>query len=257
MNLGDRMKGYENAHRVMLPSRFPIIIRLDGRAFHTFTRQVRFEKPFSQSFMDGMAWTAENLCKEIMGAKFAYIQSDEISILLTNDDTIETQPWFGNSLQKMVSVSASIATVQFNNYVRRALPFTFGAIPATFDSRAFVIPADEVVNYFIWRQMDAERNSLNGLCQSQFSHKSLQGLRREQLHDKLHEKGINWNDLPTQQKRGVTVILREGTWEIDREPPIFTEDRDYIESRMKKNKPKCSHCNSDCIDFICLSCGSM
>jgi hypothetical protein len=111
-NLGDRMKSYENITRTYLPSRMPIIIRIDGKAFHTFTKG--FKKPFDDILMRAMEETAAALCRDIEGVKVAYTQSDEISLLITNNDTWETQPWFGNNLQKMVSVAASIATLAFN-----------------------------------------------------------------------------------------------------------------------------------------------
>lgn len=256
--LGDRMKRYEDAYRVYLPRRLPVIIRVDGRAFHTFTRG--FKRPFDSVLSAVMIKTAEALCKEISGAKLAYIQSDEISILVTNDDTTETQPWFDNNLQKLASLSASIATRAFDNAFQVAVSqynesfeqFTvyFRALhKATFDARAFILPPNEVTNYFIWRQQDATRNSIQMAARSVYSHKELQNKNTSDLQDMLMEKGINWNDYETHQKRGACVVKEKvdgvphGKWTADLEIPIFTQDRDYIERRMVKDDDKATEQN--------------
>ena len=249
--LGDRMKDYENVNRFYLTRRMPLVIRLDGRAFHTFCKGL--EKPYDGIFAKSMQATAFNLCKNIEGCKLAYTQSDEISLLLIDYDELETQAWFDKNLQKMVSTSSSMATLYFNVAFKeladcwcedyyypawntseeddkyydalRKAQFT-----ATFDSRAFCLPKEEVANYYIWRQKDATRNSINSLAQANFSHKSLQGLNVNQVQDKLvNEKGINWNDQLTEFKRGICCIKTEEGWKIDKEIPIFTEDRNYIE----------------------------
>ena len=249
--LGDRMKDYENVNRFYLTRRMPLIIRIDGRAFHTLCRGLK--KPYDRIFAKSMQATTLNLCKNIEGCKLAYTQSDEISLLLTDYDELETQEWFDKNLQKIVSISASLATLYFNKSFKdlsdkerwesyynvwdnfeeddkyydtlRKAQFT-----ATFDSRAFCLPKEEVANYFVWRQKDATRNSINSLAQANFSHKSLQGLNVNQVQDKLvNEKGINWNDQPTEFKRGICCIKTEEGWEIDKEIPVFTEDRNYIE----------------------------
>ena len=179
-------------------------------------------------------------------------QSDEISLLLTDYDELETQAWFDKNLQKIVSISASLATLYFNKSFKDLseewCESYFGAwnhseeddkyydtlrkaqFTATFDSRAFCLPKEEVANYFVWRQKDATRNSINALGQANFSHKLLQGLNVNQVQDKLlTEKGINWNDQSVEFKRGVCCIKGEDGWIVDEEIPIFTEDRNYIE----------------------------
>ena len=199
-----------------------------------------------------MQATALNLCKNIEGCKLAYTQSDEISLLLTDYDELNTQAWFDKNLQKIVSISASLATLYFNksfkdlseewferyyeawNYTEEDSKYYWTLerveFTATFDSRAFCLPKEEVANYYIWRQKDATRNSINSLAQANFSHKSLQGLNVNQVQDKLiNEKGINWNDQLTEFKRGVCCIKTEEGWKIDKEIPVFTEDRNYIE----------------------------
>ena len=270
-SLGDRMKEYENVSRIYLTKKLPVIIRIDGRAFHTFTKG--FQCPFDKLLHEAMWSTAEALCSQIGGVKMAYVQSDEISLLLTNDDSAETQPWFGNNLQKLVSISASIATLAFNKYFNDCViawmqdpdatdeeakliyAYTEAIMKAQFDSRAFVLPAYEVINYFIWRQQDATRNSIQLVAQSMFSHKELYKKNTSQLQEMIFQKGVNWNDYPTYFKRGLCVIKKpvqcavqidmgkEGNPEMpiirnkfvpDYDIPIFTQNREYIESTFRQ-----------------------
>ena len=220
--LGDRMKGnYENRTRFFLPRRTFTILRVDGKAFHTYTRGM--QKPCDPRLVVCMDETAKALVKDCQGAQFAYVQSDEISVLLTDFATIQTDAWFDGNLQKVVSVAASIATCTFN-----AVAFQTGLNPnALFDARAFAIPDPiEVENYFIWRQQDAVRNSIQGLAQSLFSRSQLEGLSCNELQEKLFQEcGVNWNDLPAEQKRG-RVVLRDGGCAA---PPTFTQDRAYLQ----------------------------
>jgi tRNA(His) 5'-end guanylyltransferase len=155
-DLAARMKNcYEDPYRLRLTRRTPVIIRLNGRSFHALTRKCK--RPYDENFRACLCFAAEKLCEEIQGAKCAYVQSDEISILLVDFSRFDTEAWFDNNLQKMVSVAASICAVSFSA--------KFG-LPGYFDARAFNIPKDDVVNYFIWRQKDAERNSVMMLAQS-------------------------------------------------------------------------------------------
>lgn len=259
MKLGDRMKQYEYVTRTYLPCRMPVIVRIDGRSFHTFTKG--FTKPFDALLSDAMARTASKLLESVEGCVFAYAQSDEISLLLKNDQTLETNAWFDNNLSKIISLSASIATLYFNRYFaesmdayeenwnidEKVMNAYYKAIDkgATFDARAFVIPEGEVVNYFIWRQEDATKNSIQMVAQANFPHKQLQGLNCSQLQEKLfQEKGINWGeDTLTKYKRGIAVYKKEIEVEtpngvvmrnkafIDEGIPIFTQDRKFIEER--------------------------
>jgi len=223
-SLGDRMKGYENVTRTFLTGRMPCIIRIDGKAFHTLTKGLK--KPFDKDFADAMLATTRDLCDEIQGAALAYWQSDEISILLIDYLRLTSQSWFDKNIQKMVSVSASIATASFNSWFQ--FPDTCNS-RATFDSRVFTLPREEVCNYFLWRQQDATRNSINSVGQAYFSHKQLHGKNTDQVQDMLFkEKGINWNDLPVIEKRGACIVKQEGGWIVDREIPIFSQDREYV-----------------------------
>ncbi|TVY08633.1 tRNA(His) guanylyltransferase Thg1 family protein [Paenibacillus cremeus] len=231
-DFGNRMKEYENAFRHTLPRRLPVILRIDGCHFHSFTRGL--DKPFDERLTQAFWETCKYLAENLMGCKLVYHQSDEISILLTNYDKLTTQSWFNNNIQKMVSVSASIATAKFNEEIRKVYP---DKELATFDSRAWVLPHDEVTNYFLWRQQDATKNSISMVSQAHFSQEVLQGLNGKQLQDKLFlDKGINWNDLPVWQKRGVCITkqsyfkgdAQRYQWKVDLDIPMFSQNRDYI-----------------------------
>lgn len=249
--LGIRMKEYEAVTNTKLINRMPVIIRLDGRAFHTFTKG--FQKPFDTILNDCMQETMKYLCENISNCIFGYTQSDEITLVLY-PKTIDTQPWFDNRIQKIVSSAAAMATLQFNkrftehvkimyidNYVS-ANKIVNKLWQATFDARVFNIPKEEVINCIIWRQQDATKNSISSLAQANFSHKQLQGKNTSDTQDMLMlEKGLNWNDIPTKFKRGSACIKKpieintpNGTvirnkWVVDEEMPIITQDRNYID----------------------------
>ena len=232
-DFGKRMKTYENSYRFTLPRRMPVILRIDGCHFHTFTKGM--DKPFDDKLIEAFWETCKFLGENIMGAKLIYHQSDEISILITNYDTIQTDSWFSNNLQKMASVSASMAAAKFNEVIRRSYP---DKELAFFDSRAWVIPQDEVNNYFTWRQQDASKNSISMAAFANFAHKDLHGLSGNQLQEKLFsEKGINWDKFPTWKKRGACIIKKEylkenairRRWETDLDIPLFSKDRNYVE----------------------------
>jgi tRNA(His) 5'-end guanylyltransferase len=274
-SLGDRMKeNYENRAKTYLTRRTPVIIRLDGKAFHTFTKGLK--KPYDEIFHNTMNATMKYLCENIQGCKLGYTQSDEITLLLTDYDTLDTDAWFGYNVQKMCSVSASMATMAFNQYLSLAYKEFEENIyeawnisdeemkycdtlrkklhSAMFDSRCFNIPESEVTNCFIWRQQDATRNAIQMLGQCNFSHKELQNKSCNDIQDMLMvQKGINFNDMPTEFKRGVCCVkekypavdlstysgpiesITRTRWILDKEIPIFTQDRNYIERNFKEN----------------------
>lgn len=237
-DIGDRMKDYESVTRIRLTRRTPALIRVDGKAFHTLTRWMN--KPFDVNLQSCMQQAAIALCEKIQGAKIAYVQSDEISVLLTDYDQLDTQAWFNYQVQKMASVAASIATAWFNIKFHE---FWDNITPeALFDGRVWSLPKEEVVNYFIWRQQDASRNSVQMVARAYFSHDECHNKNNAQLQDMLHSVGINWNNYPTVCKRGSCIIKEnywidavDGTkversrWVVDREIPIFTQNREYIE----------------------------
>lgn len=193
-SLGDRMKdAYEARSRTYLTRRTPVILRLDGKAFHTFTRGC--DKPFDQKLIDAMTTTAQYLVDNIQGARLSYTQSDEISILLCDYDRHETHAWFDYQVQKMCSVAASMATAMFNKaYESNAL--------AMFDCRAFILPKEEVSNYFLWRYQDWARNSVSMVAQSMFSHKTLQHKNVVEMERMILAKGWEWLQYPGSWRHG-------------------------------------------------------
>ena len=227
-SLGDRMKRqYEDRTRMMLPRRTYTVVRCDGKAFHTFTRHC--EKPHDQALADAMDDAAMALCHEAQGVCFGYVQSDELSIVMQDFAEIHTAAWFDGNAQKIASVAASVVTAAF------AASYTVRPPMAVFDARVFTIPDPvEVENYFIWRQNDASRNSIQGLCQSHFSHKQLHGKSQADMHEMLHGIGLNWNDLPADQKRGRGIVRGERGWAVDGEIPVWTQDRTWLTSRIPR-----------------------
>lgn len=223
-NLGMRMKNnYESIPKTRLMRRTPVAIRIDGKAFHTFTRG--FEKPFDMVLIKSMQQTMKYLCENIQGCVFGYCQSDEITLILVDYQTLTTDAWFDYEVQKICSISASMATMAFNkffetnvkNYIRNIMPNILTPLAETymkatekgamFDARCFNIPKEEVTNLIYWRQLDATRNSIQMVGQANFSHKELQNKSCNMIQDMLHEqKGINWNDFPTVCKRGTACI---------------------------------------------------
>ena len=261
-SLGDRMKLYEYVTRQYLTRKVPVIIRLDGKSFHSFTRG--FKKPFDDILVKSMQDTMKYLCENIQGCVLGYTQSDEITLILVDYQNKDSCAWFDNNIQKMASVSASMATLAFNrafdehrcefidslayfqdfDIEQKYLDALWKAHEkgAMFDSRVFVMPQYEVVNCLIWRQQDCTRNSIQSVGQANFSHKQLEGKSCNDIQDMLMlEKGINWNDYPTHLKRGsccikVPVTINEGAeneavrskWIVDNEIPIFTQDKEYV-----------------------------
>lgn len=213
--LGTRMKEqYEHRTRYFLPRRTFTILRLDGKAFHTYTRGLK--KPFDTGLYKDMDNAIIEMLPQLQGAVFAYTQSDEISVLLTDFATPSTDAWFDGNLQKMVSVSASIMTAEFNKLIYQRRMFTFACCDclntptAYFDSRAFTIPDRvEVMNYFRWRQQDCIRNSVSMVAQSKFSHKELNGKSQSDMHEMLHGIGVNWATDYTDGEKNGRVILKE------------------------------------------------
>lgn len=240
-SLGDRMKNYEAVSRYRLMKRTPVILRFDQRAGHTFTRGL--EKPHDKVYMQSMIDTMEYLCKNIQGCVFGYTQSDEITLVLIDYQELDTDAFFDYVVQKVTTVAASMCTRMFNKNFTvnadREYLFTDKYDlyyrkfwEAEFDCRAFNLPKEEVCNCILWRQQDAERNSIQGLAQSMFSHKQLHGLSCDMLQDKMFtEKGINWSELPSSKKRGSACKKNiEGKWVIDTDMPILKgDDRQYVE----------------------------
>ena len=231
-SLGDRMKRYEEVSERFLVSKIPVIGRVDGRAFHTLTNGM--VKPWDERFVNTMLDVAHSLCAQIQGCNLAHVASDEVSLLLTDFEKPTTEGWFGYRLNKMVAIAAAIATDKFA--VNKVFHFGSRGLldPALFDARFFNLPADEVCNYFIWRQQDAVRNSISALAQSKFSHNELWGKKSNQMQEMLwSQHKINWDNTPTHLKRGACVTRKDSRWQSDLEPPLFTADRSYVEQWLK------------------------
>ena len=267
-NLGVRMKEfYEQIPKTKLMRRTPVAIRIDGKAFHTFTRG--FRKPFDHILIKTMQETTKYLCENIQGCVLGYTQSDEITLILVDYQKLTSSAWFDYEVQKLCSISASMTTMAFNKYfaenvANEILEYRTSMVPqcveiqqeikkyhdtlraavnkgAMFDARCFNIPKEEVTNLIYWRQLDATRNSIQMVGQANFSHKELQNKTCNMIQDMLHEqKGINWNDYPTVCKRGSACIYTEyanmngshnSGWIIDKEMPILKgEDRAYVDN---------------------------
>ena len=266
-DLGTRMKEfYEQVPKTRLVRRMPVAIRIDGKAFHTFTRG--FRKSFDHILIKTMQETTKYLCENIQGCVLGYTQSDEITLILVDYQKLTSSAWFDYEVQKLCSISASMATMAFNKYfaenvANEILEYKTSMVPqcveiqqeikeyhdtlraavnkgAMFDARCFNIPKEEVTNLIYWRQLDATRNSIQMVGQANFSHKELQNKTCNMIQDMLHEqKGINWNDYPTVCKRGSACIYTEyanmngshnSGWIIDKEMPILKgEDRAYVD----------------------------
>lgn len=262
--LGTRMKEfYEGVPKTRLVRRMPVAIRIDGKAFHTFTRG--FQKPFDEILVKSMQDTMKYLCENIQGCVLGYTQSDEITLILVDYQNLNSCAWFDYEVQKMCSIAASMATMAFNKFFTKNVNYfemtheyddtineycttlvNAAEKGAMFDARVFNIPKEEVCNLIYWRQLDATRNSIQMVGQANFSHKELQNKSCNMIQEMLFaEKGINWNDYPTYLKRGSCCIkttiqnpnvdIKDGAypksiWMIDLDIPIFKGDgRQYID----------------------------
>lgn len=235
-DLAKRMKVYESVSKTKLVPRMPVIIRIDGKAFHTFTKG--FRKPFDKILIKSMQDTMKYLCENIQGCVLGYTQSDEITLVLVDYSKLYTCSWFDNEVQKICSIAASMTAMAFNKFFKSNVEdiiseYNCSLIPqsmkiqmkkdeyhrtllkavskgAVFDARCFNVPKEEVTNNIYWRQLDATRNSIQMLGQANFSHKELQNKTCNQIQDMLFiQKGINWNNLDTYLKRGSCCIKRE------------------------------------------------
>lgn len=262
--LGTRMKEfYEGVPKTRLVRRMPVAIRIDGKAFHTFTRG--FQKPFDEILVKSMQDTMKYLCENIQGCVLGYTQSDEITLILVDYQNLNSCAWFDYEVQKMCSIAASMATMAFNKFFTKNVNYfemtheyddtineycttlvNAAEKGAMFDARVFNIPKEEVCNLIYWRQLDATRNSIQMVGRANFSHKELQNKSCNMIQEMLFaEKGINWNDYPTYLKRGSCCIkttiqnpnvdIKDGIypksiWMIDLDIPIFKGDgRNYID----------------------------
>lgn len=234
-SLGDRMKLYESVSRNSLMRKTPVIIRIDGKCFSSFCK--RFEKPYDEVLHFILNNVMKHLCGKIQCVKYSQRHSDEMSFLLTDYDSVNTDPYFEYNVQKITSVVAGMATAEFckqlvtysfipNDWGEDGDPISFNKRILqydedwpVFDCRCFNVPEDDIPNYFFWRLMDCVRGSINMLAQSKFSHKELQGISNNQMQEMLFQKcGINWNNLPQYQKTGYICVKETVTKPIENGP---------------------------------------
>ncbi len=234
MDIAERMKAYEEASRPTFPRRIPILLRVDGKTFHTLTSDCA--RPFDHDLMEAMDAVALALVSQVQGSQLAYVQSDEVSVLVHGYRTIHSQPWLGGDVQKMASIAASEATVAFNSVFKK------WNRAGRFDARVFLVPESDVCNYFIWRQQDASRNSVHMVARAHFSHREIGSRTTSEMQELLwQQKKINWNDFPTSCKRGRCAVRRtferdgaeRSEWRMDQEIPLFTADRPYVEQYLE------------------------
>lgn len=246
ISLGDRMKRYEQASQVILPHRLPLIIRVDGKAFSKYTKQL--DKPFDRNFISVMQDVATELCREIQGAQIAFTQSDEVSVLVHGYKKFESEPWFANQVQKITSVAAAVAAATFTAkswrmWAKLAVhendprPGLDDIEPAYFDARVFVLPETDVNNYFMWRQRDGIRNSIQMFAGHYFSHKELHKKSTGEMIEMCKSKGADWHALPSSQRQGRCVYrhhevvdgIDRSHFRVDTNVPLFRELPAYIE----------------------------
>ncbi len=249
-SLGERMKSYEKVSDIELLRRVPIIVRTDGRSFHRVCRKLN--KPYEPLLLEAMAKTMFYVVGEMAGAVFAYQQSDEITFVLRNDQSLDSEPWYGNRIQKIASIAASLATLGFNKAVLNSENKLNLVGDAIFDARVFALPTiGEVVNNLIWRQQDCTRNAVSGASQAILGKKFGKKIALKMLHgqstkDKLElmrtECGIDFSqEFPTVYRMGVgaykipmIIPSKDGTssmrkkWTIDWDLPDFVAERDFI-----------------------------
>lgn len=227
-DLGKRMKeNYEFTSKHKLVRRMPVIVRLDGKAFHTYTRNMK--KPFDADLMRSMVSAANHVMRISQGAKLAYIQSDEVSILFTDYESLQTCAYFDYSQSKIESVTASVMTAYFNRSIADYMSDMNDQQLALFDARAFNIPREEVVNYFLWRAKDWERNSLSMYCNNFYSPKEMHGKNKEAQHELLYAKGKNWTkDLSPREKNGTWIYGINATSHIKPEYEAIAQVIDSI-----------------------------
>ena len=213
--LGDRIKGYESVSKPLLTRRTPVFVRVDGNAFHTFTRGCK--KPFDQDIIDCMVYATQMTAREMQEFELAYTQSDEATFMLWDFRELETQPWFGYELNKVVSITASIFTAHFNKKWQDIFHNKYVCTPddehnknlarriAYFDARAFNVPYDDWPNVFIWRQRDWERNSIQMLARSLYSHKKLHSKSTVELKELCNLLDKDWDKQSGQHKYGTFI----------------------------------------------------
>lgn len=242
-SVGDRMKSYEDLYNIRLLGRVPIVLRLDGKGFSRYTKAMKYKKPFDECLSAGMSGAMIETAKDICGCMFGFTQSDETTFILRNDQSLETQPWFDNRIQKIVSVVASMYSVRFNALC--------SGIQAYFDARVFAVPnIQEAINALIHRQQDCVKNSIQ--CSTYYlvgeklgrgtTRKLMEGLDQKQQQELLYkEAGINWaKDIPQHFRNGIGCykeeVLVNGAmrtkWKLDKTLPLFAANQQFLSTKL-------------------------
>jgi len=253
--LGERMKSYEKATNYIIAPRLPVIIRIDGKAFHTLTKRIKCKKPFDNNFLNNMAESARFISSQIQGCILSYVQSDEASFVIRSDQSNETEPWFGNRIQKIISITSSGFSAVFNKNLNNEDPI------AMFDCRIWYVPnMIEVANYFLWRQQDCVKNSISSASYYEIARttkkdgsnygkkttiKMLHNLNQKQRQELLFTKAnINWNDYPAKFKRGVIIFNKDikvetncgfvirKKWVIEEAPNFNSEGKIWLSEKL-------------------------
>jgi tRNA(His) 5'-end guanylyltransferase len=251
MDISDRQKRYEDASDIILTTRLPVIIRVDGKSFHKVCKKVI--KPYDPLVIDCMANAMLSSIESIEGAVFGYQQSDEITFVLRNDQNLESQPWFKNRIQKISSITSSLITYHFNKYFSslKDPPNLIGDL--LFDARSFIVPSiNESVNNLIWRQLDCIRNAITNASYHElgkkFGKKTAQGMiQNKKVDERLillsKDCGIDFEDkYPVSYKRGVCVYkvptivnssngeIARNKWKLDYDTPLFVQNRTFLQT---------------------------
>ncbi len=258
-SLGDRMKCYEAAYNFVFPIRLPLMLRLDGVHFSKNVKRWKSKKPYDARLAYAMQMTCKGLAEKIPGVQLVYSQSDEITILIRDDMSNDTQPWHGKELNKIMSIASAKASNLFNYYFFKGhVQYEYEEM-AEFDCRGYVVPEYEVFNSLLWRQRDCTKNSVSMLARTMFSTKQLHKKNGSEMQDMMMlQHGVNWNDMPTAFKRGFCVVKKDmpkevpardenrkvipgkmetimrPEWVVDLEIPIFTQEPEYV-TRFTRN----------------------
>ena len=234
MTLAERMKKYEadSEKYGCRDMRAPVVIRLDGCHFHTWVKQIGFKKPFDPNMTGAMNNAALGLCEKVQTCVMAYVQSDEVSLILRNDKSEKSEPWFENRMQKLDSITASMMGWNFN---RRMFCFkqSFDFQPATFDARVIYLPdREEAYNYVLWRQNDCIRNSVSGQAQAHFSQKQLNRKKREEMLEMLHGIGEDWENLKNEVKYGTLIYKKTEQFTTEKEDTVYTRAKFFCDTEV-------------------------
>jgi len=231
-SLGNRMKQYESLSDISLMRRVPVVVRLDGKNFSNLTKRLKLEKPFDMRFLGAMSDTMLHVASDVEGCVIGYTQSDEITLILVNNQSLDSQPYFGNRVQKISSITASMATARFNKKITELVGCQ--DVEACFDSRVFSVPYPvEAMNALIWRQQDCVRNSILSSAYYEIgkvkgrktAQKMMHGLNVSELQELMFkEVGINWS-------KKYELSLKNGTTAYRKPVEVSTPNGNTIRNK--------------------------